>query len=81
MCGRMLPDVDEAGLEQHLRDLTFSLDCEFFIERIDDGRWRAAFKQFGDPAGIAPRGVILKAAEHRDRRGALEALRALAAQD
>lgn len=68
--------MDDAELEAELRDLAFQSDCELLVEHLDNGRWRASFKQFGDPSSIAPHGVILKAAEHGDRRVALEALRA-----
>jgi hypothetical protein len=70
--------VDDAALEQELRDLAFERDCELVVEHLDDGRWRPAFKQFADSAAIAPRGVILKSAEAGDRRTALEALRTMA---
>jgi hypothetical protein len=67
-----LPEGKDAALEQELRELAFARDCELLIEHLEDGRWRPAFKQFGDPGAIAPRGVILLAAEAGDRRAALE---------
>jgi hypothetical protein len=74
----MLGDVDDAALQEQLRELAHPLGCECFVEHLDSGRWLASFKRFGEPAGLAPRGVILKSAEAIDRRTALEALRALA---
>jgi hypothetical protein len=70
--------VDDSALEQELRELVFARDCDLMVEHLEDGRWRPAFKQFGDPAALAPRGVILMAAEAGDRRMALEALRRMA---
>jgi hypothetical protein len=78
LIANMLGDVDDAALEQELRELAYPLGCECFVQHLDNGHWVAAFKQFGNPADIAPRGAILKSAGADDRRSALEALRALA---
>ncbi len=79
--GYARPPVDDAALERELRELAFARDCELVVEHLVDGRWRPAFKQDADPAAVAPRGVILIAAEAGDRHPALEALRTLALEE
>ncbi|HWW89421.1 MAG TPA: hypothetical protein VNY35_01405 [Solirubrobacteraceae bacterium] len=70
--------MDVEQLENELREIAFKQDCELVVERVQADRWRAAFKQFTGMAAIGPHGAIILAAEHGDRRGALEQLRALA---
>jgi hypothetical protein len=72
--------MDDEQLENELREFALKQDCELVVERVEDERWRAAFKQFTGMAAIAPHGAIILAAEHGDRRVALEGLRGLASE-
>jgi hypothetical protein len=60
------PTVEEEALEQHLRGVARRRGCELVVERLSNGRWRAAFVQSG---------VTLQSAERSERRGALDDLR------
>jgi len=67
---RSLPDAD---LETLLRERAYRRDCELQVERTEHG-WLAGFKQYRDPADLAPRGFVGLGAEARSRREALQAL-------
>jgi hypothetical protein len=56
----------EKVLEQHLRGVARRRGCELVVERLSNGRWRAAFVQSG---------VTLQSAEHSERCGALDDVR------
>lgn len=72
------PELTElVDLEHMLRGYAFVLNAELVVDKMPDGKLRAAFvdpnsQRMGQP------GLILQAAEARDRRAALEALRSLA---
>jgi len=75
--GPSLTSMLNEQLENELREIALKRDCELVVERVDDQRWRAAFKQYTGMAAIASHGAIILAAEHGDRRVALEQLRTL----
>ena len=78
--GVSLTSMLNEQLENELRELALKRDCELVVERVERGRWRAAFKQFTGMAAIAPHGAIILSAEDGDRRVALEQLRGLASE-
>ena len=67
-------DELEAELERRAR----ARDAELVVNIYPDGRFRAAFKRFGDP--IAPAGVVLLEAAAATKRTALERLLATDAE-
>jgi hypothetical protein len=73
-----LADRPLEELEAELGRRARERDAKLVVNTYPDGRFRAAFKRFGDP--IAPAGVVLLEATAATRRTALERLLATAAE-
>jgi hypothetical protein len=73
-----LSDTPLDELEAELGRRANQRDAELVVNTFPDGRFRAAFKRFGDP--IAPAGIVLLEATAATKRTALERLLATDAE-
>jgi hypothetical protein len=76
--GEDLSDIPLDELEAELGRRANQRDAELVVNTFPDGRFRAAFKRFGDP--IAPAGIVLLEAAAATKRTALERLLATDAE-
>jgi hypothetical protein len=73
-----LSDKPLDELEAELGRRASQRDAELVVNTFPDGRFRVAFKRFGDP--IAPAGIVLLEAAAATKRTALERLLATDAE-
>ncbi|HVW47514.1 MAG TPA: hypothetical protein VHA76_10710 [Solirubrobacterales bacterium] len=66
--------LDDTRLEEVLRERAFREGADLWVGRLEDGRWRAAFRIYGPTVGRAEEFSESEAAVGKTRRKALVAL-------
>ena len=63
--------LDDTRLEEVLRERAYAEGADLWVGRLDDGRWRAAFRIYGPAVGGADEFTESESATGPTRRAAL----------